>query len=116
MDDPITNLNSCDFDSWTCYFSDKVTINNSTVIVLMLVMENPKKKESPKDDSLDLGLRARVAFAATADEAEESETSSNYEEGLTNEGLHKYVHQTIDELKKTKASSHVRKSKTHQTS
>ena len=80
-------------------------------------MEYAKKKNPPKDDSSDLGLRARVAFAATEDETEESDNGSNYEEGLTNEGLHKYVHEAVDEVNKTKIkSSEVRKGETHQPS
>jgi hypothetical protein len=75
-----------------------------------------RRKETPKDDSSDLGLRARVAFAATEDETEESDKGSNYEV-LTNEDLHKYVDEAIDEVNKTKSnSSHVRKGETHQTS
>ena len=43
-------------------------------------MEQPKKRKSPRDDSLDLEARARVTFAATADETEESEVGSRNEE------------------------------------
>jgi len=83
----------------------------------MVVMESAKKRESPKDNSSDLGLRARVAFAATADETEESEIGSNYEEGLSDERLHKYVHEAMDEVNKTKSnSSQISKDETLQTS
>jgi hypothetical protein len=68
-------------------------------------MEQPQERKSSKDDSLDLEARARITFAATADEHQESEVSSkDDEEGLSNEGLHDYLDKAINEVNKKKSS------------
>lgn len=76
-------------------------------------MEQPEKRKSPKDDSLDLEARARVTFAATAEDTEESEDSSkNEEENLSNEGLQKYLDEVMNEVKKAKTILHISIKKT----
>jgi hypothetical protein len=82
----------------------------------MVVMEHPEKRKSSRDDSLDLEARARVTFAATADEPQESEGSFKDDEGLSNEGLHKYLDKAINEANKKKSNpSHIHKEDKTQT-
>ena len=63
-------------------------------------MEQPEKRKSPKDDSLDLEARARFTFAATQEDTEESEDSSRNH--LTNEGLKEYLDEVMNEVKNYK--------------
>jgi hypothetical protein len=71
-------------------------------------MEQPEKRKSPKDDSLDLDSRARITFVATAEDTEESEDSSR--NNLSNEGLKKYLAEVMNEIKKYKNDpSHINK-------
>ena len=74
-------------------------------------MEQPEKRKSPNDDSLDLEAKVRVTFAATADENEESEVGSRKEEeNLSNEGLQKYLDEVLNEVRKDKNNpSHINK-------
>jgi hypothetical protein len=63
----------------------------------------PQKRKSSKNDSLDLEARARVTFAATADEPQESEASD--QEDMSSEGLHEYLDKVINEANKSKSNS-----------
>jgi hypothetical protein len=76
-------------------------------MIVIVVWNNLKKRKSSKDDSLDLEASARVTFSATADETEESDVGSKYdEEGLSNESLHKYLDEVINEVSKKKVILH----------
>jgi hypothetical protein len=66
------------------------------------VLNNLKKRKSSKDDPLDLEARARVTFAATADDPQESE--ANDQEDMSSEGLHEY-NKVINEANKSKSNS-----------
>ena len=57
--------------------------------------------KSSKDDSTDLESRARVTFAATADDPQESE--ANDQEDMSSEGLHEYL-DIINEANKNKSN------------
>jgi uncharacterized protein YqeY len=71
----------------------------------MVAMEHPEKRKSSKDDSLDLEARARITFAATTEETEESEVGSEYyDEDLNNKDLHKYLDEVINEVNKQKSN------------
>lgn len=65
-------------------------------------VKHPQKRKSSKDDSLDLEARARVTFAATADDPQDSE--ANDQEGMSSEGLHEYLDKVISEANKNKSS------------
>jgi hypothetical protein len=66
-------------------------------------VKQPQKRKSSKNDSLDLEARARVTFAATADDPQESE--ANDQEGMSSEGLHDYLDKVINEVNKSKSNS-----------
>lgn len=77
-------------------------------------MEQPEKRKSPKDDSLDLEARARITFVATAEYTEESEDSSRND--LSNEGLKEYLDEVTNEVKNYKSGpSHINKEDETQT-
>jgi hypothetical protein len=97
-----------------CYSWEIARANKSTFIIVMVGMEHPEKRKSSKEDSLDLEARARVTFAATADETDESGVGSKYdEESLSNEDLHEYLDEVINEVSKKKSySSQIRKDET----
>jgi hypothetical protein len=65
-------------------------------------VKQPRKRKSSKDDSLDLEARARVTFAATADDPQESEVYDH--EGMSNECLHEYLDKVINEANKNKSN------------
>ena len=77
-------------------------------------MEQPEKRKSPKDDSLDLEARARITFVATAEDTEESEDSSRND--LSNEDLQEYLAEVMNEVKDSKNEpSHINKEDETQT-
>lgn len=71
----------------------------------------PQKRKSSKNDSLDLEARARVTFAATADDPQESSD----QEDMSSEGLHEYLDKVINEANKSKSNSQIHKEDKTQT-
>jgi hypothetical protein len=67
-------------------------------------MKRHKEKKSSKDDSLDLDARARVTFAATAEDIDH-EGNETYQEGISDQGWKSYLEDVMDEVKKEKTST-----------
>lgn len=70
-------------------------------------MKQHKEKKSSKDDSLDLDARARVTFAATAEDMDQK-GNETYQEGISDQGWKSYLEDVMDEVKKEKTSTNAK--------
>jgi hypothetical protein len=70
------------------------------------VTEHEEKKSS-NGDSIDLDARARVIFAATAEDIEE-ESNWTHQEGLSDEELRSYLEDITNEVKNEETSRKVK--------
>ena len=70
-------------------------------------MTEHEEKKSSNGDSIDLDARARVIFAATAEDIEE-ESNWTHQEGLSDEELRSYLEDITNEVKNEETSRKVK--------
>ncbi|HEU4448128.1 MAG TPA: hypothetical protein VFR94_25890 [Nitrososphaeraceae archaeon] len=75
-------------------------------------MTHQDEKKYSKDDSIDLDARARVTFAATAEEDIDDADKGTHQENISDDDLKSYLEVIMNEVKKKdKTSTKVKNTK-----
>ena len=76
-------------------------------------MTQHEEKKYSKGDSLDLDARARLTFAATAEDIDERDTGA-HQEDISDDELKLYLEAIMNEVKKEETSTKVKDTKKNQ--